>query len=92
MVRKNTSASKASQQKSEPAEQIRPPRLVPTGIYSFQDIVHNMGISPHTLRKWTVNRVHKLQALDLGTKELFFSGADVIQFLTTFRHSVNGAS
>lgn len=67
--------------------EIRPPRIIPVGIYSFRDIVHNMGISPNTLRKWMTNRVQKLEPLDLGTKEIYFSGPAVWEFLTTFKAS-----
>jgi hypothetical protein len=92
---KDRTPARSSQTKSKTAttiqeQAIRPPRLVPGGIYSFADIVFNLGISPHTLRKWVTNRIHKLIPLDLGTKEMFFSGSAVIEFLCSYRHSVNG--
>lgn len=67
--------------------EIRPPRLVPGGIYSRGDIVANLGISDNTLRKWMTNRIHKLVPLDLGTKELFFLADTVIAFLSEYKAS-----
>ena len=71
----------------KPPHEIRPPRLVPGGIYSASDIIANLGISPHTLRKWMTNRNHKLVPLDLGTKEIFFLADDVIAFLSAYKAS-----
>jgi len=95
----NTPKRKTTQAKSPVAKRnspelrettIRPPRLVPGGIYSTEDILVNLGICRGTLLKWKRNRIHKLHPLDLGTKEEFFSGTAVVAFLETFRHSVNG--
>ena len=69
----------------KPPHEIRPPRLVPGGIYSAADIIANLGISPHTLRKWMGNRIHKLHALDLGTKDRFFLADTVIAFLSEYK-------
>jgi len=91
---KDRTPARCSQAKSKTAAiaepTIRPPRLVPGGIYSTDDLLHNLGICRGTLLKWKRNRIHKLHPLDLGTKEEFFSGTTVIEFLVTFRHSVNG--
>ena len=67
--------------------EIRPPNIVPGGIYSRSALLHNLGISPHTLRKWMTNRIHKLIPLDLGTKEHFFLADTVIAFLSEYKAS-----
>ena len=67
--------------------EIRPPRLVPGGICTGGDLIHNLGISPHTLRKWMTNRQTKLVPLDLGTKERVFLTDTVIAFLSEYKAS-----
>ncbi len=89
-ARKKQTKSTQSQPEQVQSVTIRPPRLVPGGIYTAEDIIANLEISPNTLQKWLSNRIHKLHSLDLGTKNRLFSGTTVIEFLETYRHSVNG--
>ena len=69
------------------AREIRPPNIVPGGIYSSSALVHNLGISTNTLRKWMTNRQTKLVPLDVGTKEFLFLADTVIAFLSEYKAS-----
>jgi hypothetical protein len=69
---------------------IRPPRLTPGGVCTADDLVVNLGIGRNTLNKWKRNRQKPLKPLDLGTREEYYSTTVVIEFLCTYRHSVDG--
>lgn len=53
---------------------------MPDGVYSEQDICHNMQISPNKMREWRTRKHNPLRPLALDAKQLYYIGATVIAF------------
>lgn len=67
--------------KSKPTEHVpRPPRVIAAGIYSEQDLVHNLQISRAKFREWRRLK-SPLRPLGTGTNANLYSAAVVIAFL-----------
>ena len=58
----------------------RPPRIVPDGIYSEQDVCHNMHLSPKQFRAWRRRKANPLRPLPFKAKQIFYSGRELITF------------
>lgn len=52
---------------------VRPPRIIPDGVYSEQDICHNLQISPNQFRE---------KPLPITAKQFFYLGSTVIDFIS----------
>lgn len=57
------------------------PRMLPAGIYSEQDLVRNLRISPAKFREWRRLKTNPLKPLGTGTNANLYSAAVVTAFL-----------
>ena len=58
----------------------RPPRISPGGIYSAQDLMHNLQIGPAKLQEWSRAK-SPLKPLGTATKSHLYFADDVIAFM-----------
>lgn len=61
---------------------VRPPRIIPDGVYSEQDICHNLQISPSKIREWRTRNSNPLKPLPINAKQFFYLGRTVIDFMS----------
>jgi hypothetical protein len=57
---------------------VQPPVLIPDGLYDIDTIVHNLGVSPATIRDW---ERAGLRFFKPNTRKKLAYGADVIEFI-----------
>lgn len=67
---------------TQTVRQIRPPRIVPGGVYSEQDLIHNFGCREDYFRKARRLKVNPLKPLPTNTKQFFYLYDQVLAFWT----------
>lgn len=56
-----------------------PPRMIPGGVYSEQDLVHNLGCRSDLFREMRRRKKNPLKPLPTGTREFFYVYEQVIE-------------
>lgn len=61
----------------------KPPRLLPWGVYSRQDIISNLRVTAKTFDEWTDDKkqAKPLRSIPIRSKEDFYFGNVVFKFL-----------